>query len=207
MRNIVFSKERFTDESQLKSENNIIDNATEVVEAGSLMHRLLPEVIITAAFITVALFIGHFIIKLNGKAAPETNIKFAVEAIGVFAMCFLLLPYIHEFIHATLYPAKADKTVWKRQGSYLVYCEAEVSRRRMVLILAMPLIVLGLLPFVVWMAVLPVLSAEMAYILLVADIYMIFICISDIGAIWVTLRFVPNDAKVFSYGLKYYYKQ
>lgn len=145
-------------------------------------------------------------IKHCDKQLPETNLKFSIEFIGVFAVCFLILPLIHEIIHAFVYPAKADKKIWKLPSAYFVYCEAEMSRNRMVTVLAMPLVILGLFPFIAWIAFLSSLPGGLAYILLIADIYMIFLCISDIGAIWVTLRYVPKNAKVFSSGVHYYYR-
>ncbi|MDE6426552.1 MAG: DUF3267 domain-containing protein [Ruminococcus sp.] len=207
MRNIVFSKEKFKEESQLKIGGTILDNAVEITQSHSIIHRLIPEFLITASVIAAVLFSGIFLIRACDKSTPQTDLKFAAEAISVVIICFIVLPYVHEIIHALMYPAKAEKTIWKTSNTYFVYCEAEISRKRMVFMLIMPLIILGLLPFVLWIIFIQSLSAELAYIFLIADIYMIFTCLSDIGAIWITLRFVPQDAKVFSYGAHYYYRK
>ena len=200
MRNILFSKKEFKEESQLTKERAIPDNAVEITQSGSIIHRLIPEFFVTAAFIASVFLSGISLIKSCDKPTPRTDFKFAVEAISVAFICFMVLPYVHEIIHALIYPAKAIKTIWKTSSTYFVYCEA-------VLMLAMPLVILGFLPFVLWVIFIKSLSTELTYILLIADIYMIFTCLSDIGAIWITLRFVPKDAKVFSYGAHYYYRE
>lgn len=207
MRNIVFSKEKFKKESQLKSGKVILDGSVEITQSRSVIHRLIPEFLITASFIVTVLFSGIFLIIACDKPTPETDLKFATEAISVGIICFMVLPYVHEIIHALIYPVKAKKIIWKMSTSYFVYCEAEISRKRMIFMLITPLIILGLFPYVLWIIFIQPLSAELAYIFLIADIYIIFTCMSDIGAIWVTLRFVPRDAKVFSYGTHYYYRK
>lgn len=198
--------EKFKDEAQLKSGRQLPEGSVEILQAKSVRCRFIPELLITALIIGTVFFTGHTMIKHYDKPLPETDLKFCLEFIGVFAVCFLMLPLIHELIHALVYPVKADKKIWRLPSSYFVYCEAEMNRNRMVLVLVMPLVLLGLLPFIAWMVFLSSLPGGLAYILLIADLYMIFLCISDIGAIWVTLRYVPKKAKVFSSGVHYYYR-
>lgn len=207
MRNIKFNKEILKDEAQLKSGRKLLSDDVEVKQMGTLPHRIIPAVLFTSIIITTAGWFGIFLLKHSDKPAPEMDIFFALKLMAIFAIYFIIFPYIHELIHGMCYPSQAVKNVWKRPTSFFVYCEAQVSKKRMIAILIMPLFLLAVIPYIAWLWLLPELSATMAYILLIADLYIVFTCISDIGAVWVIAKYVPRNAEVFSRGFKFYYRK
>ena len=75
----------------------------------------------------------------------ELNIYFAVVVIAMIVLSWVLT-YVHEFIHAILYPKKSMKTIWKisEQGAFFVYCDARVSKCRFVVISLAPVVIWGL---------------------------------------------------------------
>ncbi|MGN1332696.1 MAG: metalloprotease family protein [Lachnospiraceae bacterium] len=51
-------------------------------------------------------------------------------------MILFILQYVHEIIHALLYPLKEKKEIYYMQGkaALFVYCQAKVSKLRFIII-------------------------------------------------------------------------
>lgn len=118
-----------------------------------------------------------------------------------------LLIYLHEFIHAILYPIKAEKFVWKdlKQGAYFVYCDAEVSKIRFIVLCLAPSIILGIIPFCIWYIIVPFLETEWIVCIMILTWIMTFMSMGDFANAFNAIRQVPKNAKILNYGMHSYW--
>lgn len=130
---------------------------------------------------------------------------FIAAALTVFSM--QLLTYVHEFIHAALYPKEAVKTIWKdkKHGAYFVYCDAKVSKTRFIILCLAPAVILGILPFFLWLAICPILSTVWRFFTMILTWAMTFMAIGDYANVFNAVRQVPKEAKIFNYGVHSYW--
>ncbi|MBQ9536062.1 MAG: DUF3267 domain-containing protein [Clostridia bacterium] len=124
------------------------------------------------------------------------------------AIAFVPCPYIHELIHAFAYPKRAEKLIILSKGKGLtcyIYCEAEVSRLRLILIYLLPLFLMGLLPFAILMWISPNIPYVISVSLLPSLLYLVFIASIDVSnALMIATRKLPRGAKLFLRGSHLY---
>ena len=132
--------------------------------------------------------------------------KFIIIAIMTFLIGKLLI-YVHEFIHAVFYPKGAEKSVWKHtsQGAYFVYCDAKVSKNRFIVLCLAPSILLGILPFIIWYMIAPILDSGWIVCVMILTWMMTFMSMGDFANAFNAFKQVPPNAKVFNYGMHSYW--
>lgn len=69
----------------------------------------------------------------------------------------------------------------------------------------MPFLIFGIVQFIIWIFVIPFLNAGLTIGIYSSIIYIVFTCISDLGASYLVLTEVSKGAKVFMYGSELYY--
>ena len=200
MRNIFFKGDYQSDEQLIKREF-IPENAVEFgivtdlhKEFGRGFLILMPVfiVMVAAAVLKLKDIDYHLTMGL------DIILSFLIVIISVH---FLTL--LHEFIHALFYPAEPVKEIWKakEQGAYFVYCEAEISRNRFIVMCLAPMFILGIIPLIIWL-VLPT-FIPMPYNIAAPVIFflMTVVAMGDAANVYHILKEVPSDARVFNYGL------
>lgn len=87
----------------------------------------------------------------------------------------------------------------------MVYCDAKVSKSRFIWINLAPNVILGGLPFIIWLFIddrLPIHITVCSVFLLW---YMIIGGIADYYNVYNTIKQAPNGAHIFNYGLYSYW--
>lgn len=196
---------KYEDESQLIEGKVLPDGAVGFREGKSLRDAFgLGLVLSWPIMIPMVILSIRRLWSLDKEV--ELNIYFAVVAIAMIVLGWVLT-YVHEFIHAILYPKKSTKTIWKvpEQGAFFVYCDARVSKLRFIAICFAPVVILGIIPFIVWYILAPVLSGEWNVGLMMTIWWMTFSAIGDYANVFNTIRQVPKGARVFNYGMHSYW--
>ena len=140
----------------------------------------------------------------------EGHIVFNLKTIFVIAAAFLvnyILKFIHEYIHAILYPLKSKKTIWKytSNGACFLYCNTKISKLRFIVISLAPMILLGIIPFVIWLFIADKIDLTISVVYVIMTWIMVFFAMGDLANVYNTIRQVPKNAKVFNYGLHSYW--
>lgn len=133
----------------------------------------------------------------------EIDLLFGIKLAAMFAITILfIIPYAHEFLHAIVYPFSEKKTIFlsNKRGYCLTYCEAIISKRRLLIMLVTPMTVLGLASFILLLSFAPQMSRANAIIVLCQILYNVFSSLHDIGAALVIAFGMPSNSKVFSSG-------
>ena len=136
----------------------------------------------------------------------DYRLKFDLHFFLAFVLvCVLLTPLtrIHEIIHALCYPIDALKTIWhsKKDGAYFIYCEEIISRNRWLVVLLMPMLVLGVLPFVLWLLLPRLLPMPYDLAFAILCWLLTIMAMGDVANVWHVIKEVPKGADVFNYGL------
>ncbi len=155
---------------------------------------IIPIIIIT--ILRIQGIDGH--INLNLK----TGIIIAVAILVNY-----ILKFLHEYIHAILYPIKSEKTIWKytSKGAYFIYCNTKISKIRFIVISLAPMIILGIIPFVVWLFIADKIELTISLVYVFLTWIMTFFAMGDLVNVYNTIKQVPKNAKVFNYGLHSYW--
>ena len=136
----------------------------------------------------------------------DMNIKTGMVFAGTLFIWSILI-YIHEFIHAMFYSIKAEKTIWrdKKYGAYFVYCSEKVSKTRFVILCIAPTIILGIIPFTIWMLYYNYIPMPFNLAFVLTTWVMIVLSAGDFTNIYNAIKQVPKGAKIFNYGLHSYW--
>ena len=143
---------------------------------------------------------------LDAGAFSEGGKMYIIAAV-IALVISVGLEYLHELIHASFYPREAEVGIWKldRSGRRFVYCETPISRTRFLLMSVTPMILLGILPYILWYIAAPHILPEASMMAAAVFIYMTAGCSGDLCNIFLTLQQVPRGAKMFTWGLMTYW--
>jgi hypothetical protein len=147
------------------------------------------------------------ILRVSEIAGPiDFDSDFAIAAITTMILGITSL-VVHEFIHAILYPKEAIKSIWKdsKNNAYFLYCDALVSKRRFIVLSIAPAIILGIVPFIIWYIVAPIISLEWVVCTMLMIWWMTFDAIGDYANVFNAIRQVPKNARIFNYGVHSYW--
>jgi hypothetical protein len=178
-------------------------------EPGPWMIQLIAvPFVFVLAFISIGLLYLVFPRELFSREHLPASLLCAPMWIW---MMFLLIP-VHEFLHAVCQPgwgfsSKSVIGVWPAKVLAYAHYEGAMSRNRFLLTLAMPYIILGLIPVpiiavsqIFGLAALPVLA--LAYLSMIGSV---FACGDAVG-FCVILSQIPSSAIVRNKGWKTYWK-
>lgn len=150
-------------------------------------------------------FAIYRIVSIYGK--PHFEFK---DFIIPFAICFVLIlisQYIHEYIHAFLLPKNVKKEIYimAENLTLFVYCEDCVSKKRFILSVLGPAVILGLIPYIVWYIIASNLSFPLTFAMLLYSLAMIACAVGDYLNAYNCARQVPKSGKVFNRGFHSYW--
>lgn len=204
MLNITYSG-KFENEKQLIRNDKLPQKAIQFKEGKKI------EDIYNLGFILESLIIIPIIIitivRIQGiDGYINLNLKTGI-IIAVTILINYILKFLHEYIHAMLYPIKSKKTIWKytSKGSYFIYCNTQISKKRFIVISLAPMIVLGIIPFIVWLFIADKIELTISLVYVFLTWIMIFFSMGDLVNVYNTIKQVPKNAKVFNYGLHSYW--
>lgn len=171
------------------------DTMEELIKAVLPWHIPLILLIILGIFIRFLLY------------SQESILPNLIELLPTIAGLFLILPlfFLHEFIHALCFPKGAKVYCYTRlaQGVLMVTSDEKLNKYRFIYISIMPLLVLGVLPFLIW-----VFYPESTYLtrtLMTFSPILILVSCGDLMNIYHTIKQVPNNAKVAMSGMNTYW--
>ena len=88
-----------------------------------------------------------------------------------------------------------------------VYCEELVSKKRFIIAVLGPAVILGIIPYIVWYMIAPTISFPITLIMLLFAIANVACAVGDFLNTYNCVRQVPKDGKVFNRGLHSYWVQ
>ncbi|WP_075720769.1 DUF3267 domain-containing protein [Roseburia sp. 499] len=198
-------KGKFENEAQLLQGKELSQKAVQFKEG-----RTLLEAFRLGFVLSLPIMLPMVILSVIRCSELDKHLEFdgsLIVAIVITVLLRQVLIYLHEFIHAIFYPKEAEKTVWKdlKQGAYFVYCDAEVTKIRFIVLCLAPSIILGIIPFFIWYIVAPILEAEWIICIMVLTWMMTFMSMGDFANVYNAIRQVPKNAKVFNHGMHSYW--
>lgn len=195
----------FKDISQLTNGRPLPENAVQFKEGEDFTDIFMTGLKI-AIPIGMIMVIGAIIRIFNLDNTVKFTITTLVLLICAAASTFLLA-YVHEFIHGIFYPIKAEKQIWKMldQGAFFVYCEAKTSKIRFIVMCLAPAIILGIIPYVLWLVFPLALTFNGGLMVLVISLLMTIMAMGDYVNVVNAIRQVPKDAQIFNFGIHSYW--
>lgn len=203
----IYIKGKLENESQLFQGKELSKKAVQFKEG-----RTFSEAFRLGFILSLPIMLPMVILSIIRCSEIDKHLEFDGGFIIAIAITILLrevLIYIHEFIHAIFYPKEAEKTVWRelKQGAYFVYCDAEITKIRFIILCLAPSIILGIIPFVIWYIIAPILEAKWILCIMLLTWMMTFMSMGDFANAFNAIRQVPKNAKVFNYGMHSYWIQ
>lgn len=192
----------YKEETQLINGAALPINAVQFKERNNLSSIFILGAMVGMPFILSMILFAYFKMKeVNYGYTFEFN---SVTIITYLVTCFLMvaLLFVHEFIHAILFPLKAEKTIWfyPQQGALFVYCNALVSKIRFIVICLAPAMILGVIPFVLWYVFAKQIQMPYSYAIVVISITNVVASVGDFANVYNAIRQVPKGAYIFNYG-------
>ncbi len=201
-------KGSYTSEAQLDRIDPIyLSGLHKVKEVAKIEMSLLKGSLIMLPIIVLFLIIGVYSIHLL-RIEKEIPYKSIVISLLVTSMILFILQYVHEIIHALLYPLKEKKEIYYMQGTALfVYCQAKVSKLRFIIICMAPTVLLGFVPF--WLGVLfrNQIPAMGVIIAIEIGIFCTLMGVGDFYNIYNAIKQIPNGSILFNDGLSTYWQE
>jgi len=204
MFNIRF-KGNYTDEAQLIKDQVLPAGAIQFKEGKSIMGALIK-----GTLMMLPLLFLMIVVSFTRVRALTSDFKIDLSFVMIFAAMLLLahfLTYIHEFIHALLYPGSAVKEIWKipSEGAYFVYCSAVVSKSRFIILCLAPAVFLSIIPLGIWLLIYDALPVNISLCFAILTLIMALMCGGDFYNVYNAISQVPKGAKIFNYGLHSYW--
>jgi hypothetical protein len=194
---------KYTDEEILKKNSILPENAVMLNEGDNINLAGFKGFLVILPIISIMAYITFKRIeKMDGIL--KMDIKFALTFI-LMLIIIVILMYLHEFIHAIIYPIKSEKQIWNSNFGQFVYCNSEISKVRFIIVSIVPMIVLGIIPYIYWMNFLSDKKTVFSVCFLLISIFMTLISSGDVYNIFNVMRQVPKNATVLNYGLHTYF--
>lgn len=195
----------FENERQLEaaSNSNVCIQFEEPEDINALMKNgffLSLPIIISSLMIAGVAFFD----VVSNNQCEKKDIIFSI----IFSSIIILLyQFLHEIIHALLFPHKALKEIYvsKDLSSLFVYCTSPVSKIRFIIITIAPNIILGVVPLFTAVLCREVLSPVPVMILIITGYISIVMGIGDYCNIYNAVYQVPAGAYIFNSGLHSYW--
>lgn len=197
-------KGKFIDEKQLIGNKKLLKEAVQYEEG-----EKFEDVFNQGFSLILIIIIPIMIISLIKLTKTEGNIYLNLKTVLSIVFAFMiryLLKFVHEFIHAIVCPTNSKKTIWRyKKGIYFTYCDAMVSKTRYIIISLAPMIVLGIIPFIIWILIAEKIDFAISLIYVLMTWNMIFWAMGDLANVYNTLKQVPKGGKVFNFGMHSYW--
>nr|WP_243176859.1 DUF3267 domain-containing protein [Clostridium gasigenes] len=114
---------------------------------------------------------------------------------------------VHEFLHAFSYPKNVVKEIWVKPDELaaFVYCNAPVSKKKFIWIVLCPNVVLGFIPYVLWIQGVFDFNPLVSHAIIIFAMMNIISGIGDYLNFYLTIKQVPKNALVQNYGFHTYW--
>lgn len=204
MLNIKF-RGKYTGEAQLINGKELPTGVNQFKEGKPLIGAFIRGTIITLPLVLSMVIVS--VLKIRKITNDfEVDLSFGIT-FAVMLLLGQLFTYLHEIIHALLYPKSAVKEIWKdtSQGAYFVYCSSVVSKTRFIIICLAPVILLGIIPYGIWLLIYHVLPINISICFAILTWIMTFMSVGDFYNVYNTILQVPNKSKIFNHGLHSYW--
>ena len=124
----------------------------------------------------------------------------------LMALLLLSIP-IHELIHAICFPIRDYKEVYfmPSQLLFFVYCNANVSKIRFIIINLLPNLLLGFIPFFIGQIIYNAAHTGIGMLFQLFGVCNIVAGLGDYYNTYLAINNVPKDAILFNSGIKTYY--
>lgn len=195
MFHIIFEKAAIEDMSG--NDTSTIGDANRFQEGEKMENAYAKAFLITAPFVLIMILVS--LNKCKSMSGTIDVLKFGM----CLAASFLLVPILrtlHEIIHALCYPKNKIKKIYMNNKAKccFVCCDAIVSKKRYIFINIAPAIVLGAVPYMVWLLLADKWSLEVGLTVLFMTWYMVLMSMIDFLNIWNAMMQVPNHAYIFN---------
>ena len=211
MWNIEFKGKLKGDIDRISSGEPIPENAVRFKEPDSPQKAFAQGILIALPpfFIMLVLAIVRLVnvYSLKGVEDKSAYIKSFFPAMIVSLLLLWPATYIHEYIHAFLFPKALKKQIYVSPETYslFVYCEECVSKPRFIVICLGPAVIQGVLPFIAAILLAPVISAQVYLAIVFFGLMMFLSGIGDFVNTFNCVRQVPKNAEVFNRGFHSYW--
>lgn len=204
MFNVIY-KGKFENEKQLIGNDMLPEKAIQFKEG-----KEINDMFNLGVALELPIIIPIMIITILRVQNMDGHISLNLKTVIIVAIAILInyiLKFIHEYLHAILYPIKSKKTIWKytSKGAYFIYCNTKISKIRFIVISLFPMIVLGIIPFIIWIFIANKINLTISLVYVFLTWIMIFFAMGDLTNVYNTIKQVPKNAKVFNYGLHSYW--
>ncbi|MEF9952309.1 MAG: DUF3267 domain-containing protein [Clostridium sp.] len=156
----------------------------------------------------IILFIFIFIrLRFWSVSIGDINFVSLGIALVVGFVLQIVLVFVHEILHAVSFPRKARKEVWIKPSEFVafVYSNEIVSKARFIWMSLCPNIILGFIPYLLWMAGIFGLDSLLSKIVIITAIFNIMSGVGDYLNVYLTIKQVPKGGLVQSYGFHSYW--
>lgn len=197
---------KYKDESQLTRGQPYPYQATQFKESENINEIFLQGLLLGLPLFLIMVFIVIYRL-FTMDYVQDWNFHWFAIIVSIFLMYPLII--VHEIIHALVFPINARKEIWNYldQGTMFVYYEEKLSRSRFIAMCLAPVIVLGILPFLLWYFIAPILTLEFSVCWLLMSFSMTISAVGDFVNVFNTIRQVPKGAKIFNYGFHSFWIQ
>ncbi|HDV0843869.1 TPA: DUF3267 domain-containing protein [Enterococcus faecalis] len=197
---------KYKDESQLTKGQPYPYQATQFKKSENINEIFLQGLLLGLPLFLIMVFIVIYRL-FTMDYVQDWNFHWFAIIVSIFLMYPLII--VHEIIHALVFPINARKEIWNYldQGTMFVYCEEKLSRLRFIAMCLAPVIVLGILPFLLWYFIAPILTLEFSVCWLLMSFSMTISAVGDFVNVFNTIRQVPKGAKIFNYGFHSFWIQ
>ena len=145
--------------------------------------------------------------KYNNEIFPYKIPARLVIAFLVSLFCIYISQYVHEYIHAFTMPKEIKKQIYVMPQNQMlfVYVEEPVSKKAFMISVLSPAFILGIIPFVIWMFVAPMIPIPVSLGVVMYCIFMSGCALGDYLNAFNCARQVPKGGKVFNRGWHSYW--
>ena len=195
----------YTEEAQLIKGKELPAGANQFKESKTIMGMLIKGTLMMLPLILPMVIIG--IIKIREITNDfEVNLSLVITFAVMLLLSYLLI-YVHEFIHALLYPKSAVKEIWRypSENAYFVYCDALISKTRFIVINLAPAFLLGIIPYIIWLLIYDTLPINISICFALLTLITTLMGSGDFYNVCNTIMQVPNKAKIFNFGFHSYW--
>ncbi|MEG2540046.1 MAG: DUF3267 domain-containing protein [Clostridium sp.] len=156
----------------------------------------------------IAIFVLIFI-RVRFWSVSIWDINFVNLGLALVVGFVLQIAFIavHEILHAVSFPRKARKEVWVKPSEFVafVYSSAIVSKVRFIWMSLCPNIILGFIPYLLWMLGIFGFGSLLSNIVIITAMFNIMSGVGDYLNVYLTIKQVPKGGFVQSYGLHSYW--
>ncbi len=207
MRNIEFKGTLKGDVDQISSGKPMPKGSVMFKEPETSDKAFAQGMIFAGPLMLAMLIIGLVrIIKVFG---PPHGMKFGSFMIAfLVSMVFIVVSqYIHEYIHAFVFSKDIKKQIYVMPQNQMlfVYVEDPVPKVNFLISVLSPAFILGIIPFIIWVFIMPHLPLAVSFGIVIYTICMTGCALGDYLNAYNCIRQVPKGAKVFNRGWHSYW--